>query len=373
MITPLLLCLCLPGDGARPTIEARQFRSLIGGLHAGLEDVSLVYEGYYRNPRPRLSMDEALKDIAGIGDGYDYQGSYAIRADGATNWERYVTRINKGFRHESRSASSLINAELSVLHYIGNGIDDRKEVRGGGPGVLNETFSPERILYLWFLQPKHLAQWEGGYQFLGWESVDGHECAVVLYGALESAATGTPSFGTKLWVDMERGGNPLKVELWDHMGRRLLCTGIELGQVADPSGRQFWLPMRGHAIGFPIHKGKYLDHPGGIETYHVIDNSYRLNQGLSDGDFTIERAARRGDSKVMQVAEQTYRKSLPRNDPKGIQERLARQLAEADAEAGEVRAPHSSGSPWETVALQVPLFLLGVSIVLIASKRMKAG
>jgi len=342
-------------------LSAGQFLRIMNGLHSGIQDVTFVYEGTVRQ------VDSSVQR--------SFQGLYSFRSDGATLVDVFSRPANDD-APDSRSIHAILNGSLETVRQVPDlgylaQQNARPQSSKGGPGTLNMHKSPERILYLWYFQtledPEHY-----GYEFQGWEKVDGHVCAKVqLYRSPKDVALNSknPSL-VRFWVDLQRGGHPLKAEFSRGPTLRIR-NEIQLGRVRVSSEESIWFPIRGVTETFDDGKLSFR------ETYAVVDGSLRLNQGLDDSDFTVSIAQnkrlpdvgglRQRQEQLEEQWEEAKRIPPPRTDPEGVKERLDKQLAEAERQAKQLEASSAARQRWGTTSVaQISLVLFG-AVLLIGS------
>jgi len=82
------------------------------------------------------------------------------------------------------------------------------------------------------------------YDCLGWEEVDGVSCLKVKF-ANGPRTNGRPGEEMLYWLDMNRGGNPLRLD-YSNQGRLWARTdGIKLAQISSRDDEAFWFPVAG--------------------------------------------------------------------------------------------------------------------------------
>ena len=242
-------------------------------------------------------------------------------------------KIHKSF--SSRKLEVILGNKLSRVDQFPDQRNERPTVGGGGAGVLNHTGSPERIHYSWFfLTLKDPAA--KGYEFLGWEDVGGHRCLKVqldeVWGLPEHMED-RPTI--RFWIDMERGGHPLRIDFRKGEKVRMRTADIELQRVPGPDGRERWFPVRGVTYVFPF-PGPNMTRSGrwDTRTYAVIDGTVRFNQNLPDAFFTLDWKGALPENESLATRRKVFRKPPRRNDPEGIKVRCLREeLAEADQQS----------------------------------------
>ncbi len=162
---------------------------------------------------------------------------------------------------------------------------------------------------------------------------------------------------------MARGGHPLKVEFTRGEAVRMRSVGIQLSQIEMADGRPVWFPVRGRTESFPMEGGRYQngDGPAGVEAYFIVDGTVRFNQGLKDEVFSVDWKGDLPASDAWKKTAKAFPKPTRRNDPAGIKEGLDRQLAEADADAEQIRASSPARRAWDgATALQTTLAASGI-------------
>lgn len=345
---------------APDAIDADQFLRLIRAAHGDCRDASLVFEGKTRfvGP-PRISKVDPLENA------FDFQGTYAYRHDGAVYLDlmRYSLANHPTFHdtairfhgkaEEKRSVPDIESGKYGVPTYA-----------PGGFGV-DPPESPNRFIKLNYFQK--LTDPAGlHYQFLGWVNYEGHRCLHVQLDTHRGVA-GPPKRVTRYWIDMERGGHPLKIEVYvdDNLLSRLDHIGLREERAAD--GKKVWFPVAGELRSY-LWQDKYYSNPIIESIYYVTDGSLRLNQGLGDEVFRLDaprnltdplglRKARPGSGTVLKLP------SL-RSDPAGLKQELDKQLAEARRQSTllEASSPARDGGGWMPV-VQYGGVALGVGLL----------
>ncbi len=345
-------------------ISAEQFARIMTGLHAGFEDISFVFEGRVRGVPPGRTVEQLLAGADPDAPHLDFQGQYIFRSDGATRLDRFDSSTFATAPGEAHHISAMLPWRLERVSRLPTNPDLQPVSSPGGPGSLNEPGSPERILYLWYFQGVEVRV-KNGYKFLGWEDVDGHHCAKVeLAQPAPTEAHPDGRLGERLWIDLERGGHPLRVEYFDPKGICMRVQGIRLAQLDKPDGNRVWLPVQGYcetlATASPHHSTK----PVGLETYDVVEGTVRLNQGLPDEVFRLDWKGTLPETKSLATQRRGFRQRRPRRDPEGIREELKHQLALAEARSQPVEAETpEQRQAHQTLTIQVGLAATGVALL----------
>lgn len=276
--TRMLVLVSFALDGPTPPeagLTADQFLRLVQAQQAAIQDVAFAFEGEQTGLGP---TEEAARHFS-----LRYQGRYALRSDGATYLEHFRDR------GDGDPADHVIR---TILHGHGETAPiwpgwDVKDLHimkgGGGPGAFFSSDSPETFQFLWRYQSlKGVGDF--GYKFLGWEDVDGHRCAHVEFDAHPSIAQRTT---LELWVDLERGGHPLRIKNSDGHDTVYVIDEVRLARHALPSGEQVWFPTGGRYTKYHG-GGEYHDKPMGVANTYVLNGTLHFNQGLGDGVFHVK-------------------------------------------------------------------------------------
>jgi hypothetical protein len=260
--------------------DADQFLRLMGGLQDEIRDITLVFEG----------SAGLIKGGAMSSDG-TFQGLYSFRSDGATLMDVFSKSLGQDAPN-MRKIQIILNGEYEGVSHLPDLGQPQPERRKARPGVLNGSLSAERILYYWYFKTlDDLKSLE--YQGEGWEEVDSRRCLKVKINQIpRSGANAGPMPFIRFWIDMERGGHPLKVEFSD--GKDLVMrTTVELRRFPIDGGESIWLPGGGQTDSFGYWgKDVKIDRsstPLYREIYQVVDGSVRVNQSLNDSYFSLKK------------------------------------------------------------------------------------
>jgi hypothetical protein len=348
----LLLALGFPTQNA-PAIDARTVFALLERYHASFQDIAFVHEG---------TWVKAGGSAANPPFAYRFQGFYAYRADGATVLDVFGTR--RGDEPETRTIYSVLKGRLEILgaspDLLPRVRDRTPAVASGGPGSLTYLDSPERTFLAWYF-PTLTDPAEHDAEVQGWEDVDGHRCLKVRMlkqpkPLLKGWPGGLPF--VKFWIDLERGGYPLRYELYrgDELEVRAEITRLE--RLDLPDGRPLWLPAEGktytHLEGSSRTGVVHTKEPLSVETHKILMNTVRFNQGLNDGFFSTKKHALvANDEGLRKLQRELDQKPVPRvkrstSDPESVQKALDEALAEADHQAERLEASSAAraGAGW---------------------------
>jgi hypothetical protein len=364
----LLFALGFPTQNA-PGIDARTVFALLEKYHASFQDITFVHEGTWVKP----GGDAANPPFA-----YRFQGFYAYRIDGATLLDVFGTR--RGDEPETRTIYSVLKGRLEILGAspdVMPRVRDRvPSVASGGPGSLTFLDSPERTFLAWYF-PTLADPAEHDAEVQGWEVVDGHRCLKLRVlkqpkRLLKGWPGGLPF--VKLWIDLERGGYPLRYELLrgDELEVRAEITRLE--SIDLPDGRSLWLPAEGKTythLGGSSRTGIiHTKEPISTETHRILLSTVKFNQGLDDGFFSTKKhALLANDEGLRKLQRELEKKQIthvkePPSDPESIQKRLDAALSEADQQAKRLEASSAARADagWFEF-LTVGLGVLGVLLL----------
>jgi len=357
-----------------PNLDGPQVVRAILGRQEGIHDLTLVFEGGFDFVGPEKLIAPRKGNV-----GATYQGTYGYRSDGSVLLETY----NRSFLQpdsplyierqavlRGQLESQTLNPDLRKGHR-------QIMTSRGSAGSLDMQGSASRIVLHWYFQKLATQQPPPAIMELAWEAVDGHQC---LRFRVDSApgSVNDRKVTLRFWVDLERGGNPLRIE-W-LIGEKLILrtSGIRLQEFPSGGGGGAWLATSGTTEIFRWGE-EFYDVPIFRETYKVLDGSVRINPGLSDRAFRLETVSEVTGSPFLTKARDEFegeakrKKREPVADitPAGVQARLDRELAEANRQSRMLDASSAGGRDWPMV---VQLFLggLGVVALIIALWKRKA-
>lgn len=348
-------------EGTQP--ETRSVIGVLTGTMETIRDVQFVFEGESRIV-PEAHRANKLDT--------EFQGTYAYRTeDGATLLDVYQQRL-RGNLPLRRVTAALLRGRLETLEHTPD--VERKEaavgVGGGGPGSMNKPLSPERFLA--FSHLRLILKDPAGYglEAKGWEPVDGLRCLNVQADQTDFLK-GPDRPIIRMWLDLERGGFPLKVECWRGNVMYLRTHHIVLDPVPLPGGKVVWFPVSGETDSYSHSHGEAAGGPYFHEVCKVVRSSLRLNQGLRDDVFTARWDGRLPLDETPKPARQHFEDATkrakakrPRTDPAGVQERLKASLSVAERQAKQLEASSPARESWSwTSVWQITLIAIGVAIL----------
>ena len=362
MLDIIMVLLALSATGlADDKVDAAQFGQIMKAMHDSHKDISFVYEGEYLYVGPA----KYVKGIPGYLD-VVFQGTYMFRGDGST-WQqvyKHPKSVNGTF---TRSTAALLNwnyEEISERADL-----RRREVRPqklkGPPASFFAPYSASRMLFLWFFDALFDPQ-NQGYIFQGWEDVKGHKCLRVQLNCVPGSAS-PAQVAYRFWIDLERGGHPLKMELVNGSDVTMRITDIQLELTTAPNGQQSWLPITATAESF-LWNSRYYRSPIHRETYKMVDGSMKLNSRLGDEKFSVKSSGILPGTDAIAPQRKAF-ESTPayRTDPEGVKLRLEAQLKDADRVSKELDASSATADAGFALGIIQPtLISLGVMALVIA-------
>jgi hypothetical protein len=323
--------------------------------------VSFYYEGVY-NLVPGDHLDPgwnpshhkmAFEGYYAFGGDWAYQEVYKTTSSDPIHIAITRTTIEGGKKSEvelipdSKLEVQLPTVKLNLLSLMDDGCAPRyfyasflRQVQATGPSVLKIS---------------------------GWEPVDGHNCLKVVVNAFPSAPF-ERTLAVHLWLDIARGGNPLRVEQHFRGEIRRRIDQIRLKEFADAKGRGVWIPISGRSQTFRWNR-KVYPHPITEDTFYVVQGSVILNDPrdkreiMDSGSRRIhERAVRTGGS--VKLGGRTQQQARMR--PAEVRKQLEAQLKEAQQQHGMPDASRSAAPAfWETTFPQWLFGGIGIAVLVL--------
>ncbi len=364
-VLTFVVTLAVISQSTDPVIDAPQASRLLAATRADIRDVSFVFEGYYSG-----CIEGTPIEKVGPGRGPVYQGNYAIRCTTPEHFyaallDRFVeNRDAKPPSEEQDTIGILQGHMIRITRQPDEGVKFVSEAIGG-PVSLAWPGSPERINYLWYFST-HTDLASRNYICQGWEDVDGHRCLRFQVDLIpEDTQHVSGHHVVRYWIDLERGGHPLRVEQRVNDGPNGLefrAFGIKLKHLPLPDGRRVWFPVEGRVESFLSTAGLTRS-PVCFETYAVLDGTVRFNQNIPDDVFSLKSRAKLPETEQMAKQRPRYELPPPRQDPVGIKERLDRVLVEADKQTKQLdaSAPAADSWPWVPQAGLVAFGVLAIA------------
>jgi hypothetical protein len=349
----------------KPVVDAEQFLRLIQGLQADYQDVSLVYEGSLTDLASVLGVEVSETVTT------SYQGHFAYRVDGSFLRDSYTRHlVDNDDGTIFRSTIAALDDRMTRVDYT---LDDReKKPREGeaAPQLLGEAMSPGRFLWIWYFQmledPAGL-----NYEFQGWEEVDGRSCLRVEL----DRSRGSSRRKYRFWIDVERGGHPLRVDqVWD--GEVVLRTdGIRLELLSADDGKELWFPVMGRTQQFVRRDGtgEMSRSPTMRDQCSIASGTVRINAGLGDKVFSVDWEGLSSTPELDDLRSKAEVPAEPRRfDAESVREDLDRMLAEADAQSERLVA--SAQPPWwRRPGTLAPIGFAILGVVLLVGAAIRKG
>jgi len=223
----------------------------------------------------------------------------------------------------------------------------RTRVEPGASSVLFREGFPHQFLYYWYFAPFNRSNLIRVTP-LGWEKIGPHACFKV-----KIARSKTTKSSTHFWIDLQRGGHPLRAEWYRGENLWILIHDIRL-HAYDVNDKTIWLPVHGVRDAFWDGR-QYYREPISREVFDVVDGSVRFNDHLPDEQFTVEglggpppdpQLRPLHDELERQIAEAEANRPDHPTDPIGVRERLNQRLAEAEEQAAMIEASSAARQVW---------------------------
>lgn len=318
-------------------MDAGQFTRAISGLMSPTKDEAFVFEGSWEYVGPREAIKHDPEEMSGT-----FQGSYAGRSDGALFVDLY-SRARPGGAPLVRDTAAILGDRTDRLRQV----PDQKagtpqRLTKAAPRALLTAGSPLRLVYTWQFRNADAGTFPNFKQH-GNESIDGHPCLHVECDTFPGWNRGEPKPRTHYWIDLQRGGHPLRVE-YREGGSVVSRASIELAEVEDDGGVRLQYPRRCVFESFKDNNRQY-DRPISRETIAIVPASLRLNQGLPDSVFSLNSKGGVTDTSGLAGMRVEFANPPPRprqrTDYKSVQERLDKDMAKADEQAKRLEASGS--------------------------------
>jgi hypothetical protein len=358
MILAWIAAMVVAQTGAGEAVGGEQFLRLMESQMQPVRDLALMYEGEttWVGPDGLVKKPESFNQ--------KYQAEYAYRGDGSEAVDLY-TRGKDPASVVTRMKMLLMGKELTTARIVDDLASEEVKTEPAGLGAMTGPNSIDGFLFFWlFRSIEDIEPW--GYEQLGWEEVEGRRCLKVRL----NWAPGFEEWYRIFWVDLERGGHPLKVEDYNAKGMTARLDRVILQQFPlGTSGVRAWLPVSGVIESFDW-GGEIRDEPVIRSTMQVLDGSVALNAVLPDSVFKLD-PSNPGKSLTSREVEGPIRKAYleqpsrqTRVNMKGVDENIDRLVAEAEKQGEALEAPALSRSTWTgTRITQVVLFGIGAALL----------
>jgi hypothetical protein len=380
----LLFCACIglhpEASQSHEDVSPEQFARLLKSCYDPIKSLAFIHEGETQY------IGAASDRSAGLKINGRFQGTYIYKRRNLVYHDLYFQPIDphRPMLHITRALrGSTLEEVRAAPDWPGS--DNRLATSPGGALSFNGPNSPEHLLLLGQVLEMLDDPRAFGYEFQGWESIDGHNCLRVKLDLAWHSGSDTKDFRI-FWFDLDRGGHAVRVE--HYIGPNLLVRidGMQFARVPSRDGTLHWIPIRSEFTSFLGKGGSFSTEPLIRETHELVRGTALINEDFPDTLFTASRRAglprNRELEKLnreyqrMQIASDYNRKPKPplsRNDPAAVEQRLSRLLVDADRRATMILAASSSRSIWNWPTLmQIALIGLGiVTLVGVAVYRRK--
>ena len=361
----ILLCTTVltAQDAGRSHVDSEQLARTLNGLMRKLHNFEFVYEG----KRERIGP-ESVSSQERAAQASSYQGLYIYRDKSSIYIEIYTKQIlNPSVLLDSRI--SLNHGKSESVQLVPDLRSPRPSIKAGSGNPLALTAhprSPQRVFYCWLLQDNDSFQ-SLNYQHLGWELVDGRHCLKFRLDMAPGTARETKPYRI-FWVDLERGGHPLKVEESIRPPKVVARThSVRLSKFATLDGDEAWLPVSGK-VDYFLNGDVYSDTPIIRESYDLVGGSFKFLRAVTDEMLSIGRKSRSELSGILLKREFDDLASHPsppiRTDRESVEKRLNQQLADADKQSKmlEASAPAYGVYVWNGL---IPMVLLSAGVLIV--------
>ncbi|MFO0907225.1 MAG: hypothetical protein U0794_02490 [Isosphaeraceae bacterium] len=363
----MLLAATLTGqaDGKPRTVNASQFRALLETTYEPISDVSFLYEGDVTfTGDPGLLKNMKPEDAAAR-----FQFQFAYRRGGDLLIEGYDEFFGSRAGVNYRKIA-LRGHKLETVRVATDDPSRRVPVETTQGGV--ESLGGQRLPCFFFVpqldsirSPEEL-----DYEFHGWEDVDNRRVLVVsLDKSPRRLNPGTTR--RKFWIDVERGGHPLRVDVIDPRGAVVeRFDQIRLKEFEVGPNQNIWMPVSGQVAGFAWNAKTY-DSPVVTTTCSLVMGSLKANQKLGDRVFSASSPTRLPQTPALKRLQgrlhQQARTERPKTDPASVAADLDRRLTEANRQSDELMASAPSRG-WDrpTLLLQTGAGALGLTCLALA-------
>ncbi len=349
-----------PGGENDLTVEQflRRLRSSLPRVH----DISFIYEGRAGGVPPSQTADQILSEGREALQQQSYQGESIVRHDGANRLDYFFDMVQDGQHLEWRTIGVTLGKSSWGVTFQPGRMAETPGQRAG-----SHTGCAEQFFFYSFLRA--IAATDAlGWRVLGSESLDGHACVKVSDGTGEPSRPGVMPIYNVYWVDLERGGNVLRMESFMGDGRiRARLVDVRLQAFKSPRGDDVWIPVHARNEVFPFMFPEASVRVVGFATYQVVEGSVRIDQGYGDEVFKIDWKRAFHDQPGLQARAEKIRASRRRTGPEGTRQHLAKALKEADAVSSRLVSTSPAHEVWTTgVITQAVLTAAGVATIVVA-------
>ncbi len=357
----LLIPLAWAGIGqiGEGEVSPARFLEIIRASYADLKTLSLIFEGTTEFVRPGASEEQKRQKFE------SFDGRYFWRSDGSILNDAYL-RFNVGDLMHSSVAVFGDKATLFKQFPDQNLKPIWQKLPPTGFALGWEEPNPQGLLWYWFYQTIRNPE-ELHYQYLGWEDVDGRRCLNVELD-LTVVPEGRHTSRYRFWFDLDRAAVPLRVDFLlypPHVGSTIRTVELEKRSVS--ATRSVWLPTSSVEETYVIGQNSHSNQPIYRKSTKIVRGTLRVNDPIPDSAFVLGKAGANPEtspSVLRRAFEEKLQNTPPiPSDPKSIQDRLDRDLAEADRQSRTLEASNPAHAFWSgTLITQVGLFALGIAL-----------
>lgn len=356
MLTMLVAAMMIaaPSTQSQREIGADQFLRLMRSMHDRIRDVDFVYEGDHRFAAGFKADRAEVRAIE-----RKFQGQWVCRQGKDILMNQYNVSD-----HHSRCdivSYSLNNGQLLTAVER----NPRSPFVSKVTPVLSRFYVPGSPVY--YYTPAFFAWYNDsakfGYEYNGWEEVDGRQCLHVTIFPVKSST----KIARQFWIDMERGGHALRIATFHDDKLTDVVTKVDLKSFRDRYGDTVWMPMSATYDQHTWARTWYKE-PVLRTTSRVLETSLRVNVGIGDDAFDLVKKVvdlhPRGISREWLALVDASKRPRLRTDPSGVKEHLNKLMAEADRQARLIDA--SSAAELEkrwSIAPGIGLAFFGVGLL----------
>ena len=201
----IIICACLCRSINDPEVDANHFGRLMRGLHDPVHDVTFLYEG---GMCPGKGAGVAQSQEERDGSTRDYQGRFMYRSDGAEFLE-FADRVPNADAPQIHSLTQNLGGLATAtaipdLKRLDVSPPPPKSKSPAGSRPAHSTArpgSPHRIFFPWFFSASTDPK-SRGYEFQGWEQIDGHRCLRVELDLFDYSGPKNHQ-RLRMWIDLD--------------------------------------------------------------------------------------------------------------------------------------------------------------------------
>jgi hypothetical protein len=349
------------------SLDRRQMLKVLRSLHSPIKDFELRFEGdFHRLAKPDYSKLPAQDRIASernsafLGNTY-FQGTIAYREDSAVHLDLH-DRFEDQNLPVQRAISCLFRGKYSKRTWVpdrGGPVGGDRSERGS---VLKFQMPKNPFwFYLYPILALHLeTESAEQYRFAGWRDVEGHKCAVLEFYVIDPK-TGNRATAETYYVDLGRGGHPLKLERYVRGSLAAEVVDIKLAYLKAEDGESVWFPISGHLLSHGSGLFEFARAPTGEQTFQVLRGSVAINQGFNDNRFTLDYGLGPKDKPNLKPLQPVAKRSRSESS----ESLLAKAFAKAEAVSPELVAETPSQRGWLTHQYLPSLGLFSFGLVVV--------